>query len=221
MSWWTLGEGHGYRGGELELFRITCPFCMERGNFSTAFHAEKKKSNSDKTLNFDTLECGNCRGYVMVLWSASEYGYGNSLYNYRVLPWPQNYEKYPEHWPDTLGRYWIQAKRSLKEENWDAAALMARSALQFALRDHGAKKGSLKSEIADLYSKGILPPNMKDWSEEVRELGNESAHPSPSAKATDQEDARDIVKFLDFLAEYLYDLPHQISEYRKRNTEED
>lgn len=65
-SWWQLGEGHGSRGHELAMYQITCPFCMERGNFKTAFHAEKKKPNSEKKLNFDTLECGNCKGYVMV-----------------------------------------------------------------------------------------------------------------------------------------------------------
>ena len=69
-SWWQLGEGSGHRGESLATHQITCPFCMERGNFEIAFHAEKKKANSDKKLNFDTLKCGNCSGYVMVLWSA-------------------------------------------------------------------------------------------------------------------------------------------------------
>ena len=30
------------------------------------------------------------------------------------------------------------------------------------------------------------------------------------------QDARDIINFLDFLLRYLYDLPRQITEYRKR-----
>ena len=81
-SWWQLGEA-GYRGGELALHRITCPFCMEMGNFEIAFHAEKKKPNSNKKLNFDTLKCANCNGYVMVLWSASEYS--RSLHDYHVF----------------------------------------------------------------------------------------------------------------------------------------
>ena len=87
----------------------------------------------------------------------------------------------------------------LKEtfENWDAAALMARSALQAALRNHQAQGHSLKQEIDDLASKGILPPNMKDWSDHIRELGNDSAHPGPILP--DPQDAHDIVSFLDFL----------------------
>ncbi|MBU0676855.1 MAG: DUF4145 domain-containing protein [Verrucomicrobia bacterium] len=219
-SWWSLGEGSGQYGHDLALYEITCPFCMEAGNFKTAFHAEKKKPSGSKKLNFDTLECGNCKGYVMVLWSASTMGGSHGIHAYRVLPWPLKLERYPKHWPETIGRYWLQAKRNLRDENWDAAALMARSALQVALRAKEAQGGGLKREIDDLAAKGILPPIMKDWSDNVRELGNESAHPKPEQEATDPQDARDVVRFLDFLLEYLYDLPHQIEEYQGRTQEE-
>jgi hypothetical protein len=103
-----------------------------------------------------------------------------------------------------------------KGENWDAAAVMARSALQAALRDCQAKGHNLKQEIDDLASKGILPPNMKDWSDHVRELGNDSAHPNSRQAPTNPQDARDIASFLDFLLEYLYALPYQIEQYRER-----
>lgn len=219
-SWWQLGEGYGYQGNELQFYRITCPFCMERGNFNRVFHAEKKKPNSKKKLNFDTFECGNCKGYVMVLWSAAEYDFGPGIHDYHVLPWPFKLEKYPEHWPEDIGRYWLQAKRSIRDENWDAAAVMARSALQLALRNFEAQGKNLKQEIDDLAAKGILPPIMKEWSDHVRELGNVSAHPVPSQGPPSPQDARDIVSFLDFLLEYLYDLPHQIQQYRGRANKE-
>ena len=82
MSWWELGES-GLSGGQLGLHRITCAFCMETGNFKLEHHAEKKKPNSRKTLNFDTYECGNCAGYVMVLWSVSEFG--AKIHDYHVF----------------------------------------------------------------------------------------------------------------------------------------
>ncbi len=156
-SWWQLGEHSGYSGEELELGRITCPFCEERGNFDTARHAEKKKPNGAKTLNFDTLACGSCKGYVMCLWSAGSSG----LHDYRVLPWPMRVEKHPEHWPADVGRFWLQAHRSLADENWGAAAVMARSALQAALRGQGAAGVNLKQEIADLASRGLLRPSSR------------------------------------------------------------
>ncbi len=213
-SWWQLGEWSGVQGNELALYQITCPFCMERGNFELAFRAQKKKPNATKILYFDTYKCGSCNGYVMVLWSASSFG---RVHNYEVLPWPLKFEKYPEHWPTSIGRYWLQAKQNIHAENWDAAAVMARSALQLALRDYNAKGNGLKQEIEDLANKGILPPIMKEWSDQVRELGNVSAHPKPSQDPANPEDARDIVEFLDFLIEYLYNLPHRIKKYRERD----
>lgn len=116
----------------------------------------------------------------MCLWSASY-----ELHDYKVLPWPLHWEKHPEYWPEAVGRYWLQAKRSLADENWDAAAVMARSALQVTLRDHKATGANLKQEIDDLACKGLLPANMKEWSDHVRELGNSSAHPKPDQTATD------------------------------------
>jgi hypothetical protein len=221
-SWWSLGEGYGQRGDKLGVYQITCPFCMERGNFKTAFHAEKKHHRDRKVLNFDTLECGNCKGYVMVLWSASSMNCmpGDGLYDYRVLPWPMQFDSFPEHWPEDIGRYWLQAKRNLRDANWDAAALMARSSLQLAVRDQKAEGQGLKAEIKDLARKGILPPLMKDWSDNVKELGDETAHPKPGQKATDPQDAKDVVRFLDFLLRYLYTLPYEIRLYRERKNGE-
>lgn len=214
-SWWDLGEGYGHMGNELASYQITCAFCLERGNWQVEHRAVKKKPNSSKALHFDTLKCGNCAGYVMVLWSVSEFG-GNGLHDYRVLPWPTRVEDFPKHWPEAVGRYWVQAHRSLKDENWDAAAVMARSALQTALRDRGATGRTLKDEIDGLAAKGLLPPHIREWAHELRALGNESAHPEPSANKSDREDVRDVVEFLDFLLQYLYTLPYEIQKYRER-----
>jgi uncharacterized protein DUF4145 len=216
-SWWQLGEGSGFSGNTMEVWRLQCAFCLEKGNFALAFHAEKKKPNSGKKLNFDLYQCRNCMGYAHVLWSAQEFASSmRGLYAYHVLPWPIAKADPSENWPDAVQRFWTQAHESLKGENWDAAAVMARSALQFAMRDKGATKGNLYTEIEDLANKGTLHPLMKDWSHEVRELGNDSAHPDPNAQPTEAEDARDIVQFLDFLLTYLYDLPKHISDYRQR-----
>jgi hypothetical protein len=218
-SWWQLGEGSGFSGNELELYRLTCPFCLERGNFALEHRAQKKKANSKKVLNFDTWCCGNCAGYVLVLWSAQEYPGSRGLYSYQVLPWPLKLDAFPEHWPEAVGRYWLQAHRSLGEENWDAAAVMSRSAMQVALREKDAAGKSLKQEIDDLATKGVLPPHMREWAHELRELGNDSAHPDPGQAKTQKDDAKDVIEFLDFMLQYLYNLPHQIEQYRRRRSE--
>ena len=216
-SWWDLGDWSGYRGNELALHEVNCPFCHERGNFSFAHRADKKKPNASKVLHFDTLKCGTCAGYVMVLWSTNNFG---GMHDFRVLPWPLRRQKAPEHWPDSVGRFWLQAHRSYADENWDAAAVMARSAVQAALRAHDAQGRNLKEEIDDLAERGLLPPHMKDWAHELRELGNESAHPIAEGNKPSRGDVQDIIEFLDFLFQYLYNLPHEIQQYRKRRAKD-
>jgi hypothetical protein len=99
MSWWSLGEGVGQMGTELADWQVACAFCGETGNWGLEHHAEKKKPNEAKRLNFDTLKCGNCGGYVMVLGSA-----GHGLHDYKVLSWPLKYSQHPKHWPPDIGR---------------------------------------------------------------------------------------------------------------------
>ena len=201
----------------MEMRRLTCPFCEEEGNFAIAHHAEKKKASSSKTLNFDLFQCRNCMAYVHVFWSASEHSIGHSLYDFMVLPWPINGKARPsDNWPPDVQRYWSQARESLRIKSWDAVAVMARSAVQLTMRDKGATGKDLYHEIEDLATKGTLPPLMREWSHEVRELGNDSAHPRAGAPPTTQEDARDIVEFLDSLLLYLYEYPKRISDYRAR-----
>lgn len=219
-SWWELGETLGNSGNKPELWRIECAFCGEKGNFERAFHGEKKKSGTvNKKLNFDVYQCGNCMGFVHVLWSAgSDWGHG--LYAMQVLPWPLDTKPKPsENWPKGMHRFWVQAHHSLAHENWDAANVMARSAVQFIVRDKGAKDAKLKAQIDDLVTKGVLHPLMKDWANEVRIVANESAHPeAPIPEDATPQDSLDIVNFLDLLLAYLYDLPKQIENFRKRKT---
>lgn len=186
------------------------------------FSKYAEKPNSDKRLNFDVYKCVNCAGFVHVLWSANEYGIGHGLYSFKGLPWPIDAKPEPsENWPVGMRRFWIQAHDSLVNENRDAANVMARSALQFVVREKGAVDAKLKVQIDDLVKKGVLHPLMKDWADEVRLLANESAHPeAPVPADVTPQDAKDILNFLDLLLFYLYDLPKQIENYRQRKSPE-
>jgi len=216
-SWWDLGEWSGFSGNTLDLRDLVCAFCNERGQFVVEHHAEKKRPNGRKVLNFDTLRCSNCSNFALAFWSASS-DYGSGMHDRKVVPWALNVSSYPKHWPDDVGRFWLQAHRNLRDGNLDAACVMARSALQVTLRLHKAEGANLKQEIADLAKKGLLPPIVREWSDNVRELGNDSAHPRPGQVAASPRDAQDIVQFLDFLLEYLLDLPQRINAYRARKS---
>ncbi len=220
MDWWDLGEWSGTMGNKLALSQITCAFCGEEGNFEIVQHLERKKpGGSGKVLNYDTLKCGNCGNYMFAFWSAAATHIGGAgIHAFRTLPWYRSTTKHPKHWPDDIGNYWVEARRSIEGKNWTAAALMARSAIQLVARAKGAKGKNLKEEIEDLADKGLILPVMKEWAHEVRELGNEGTHPKPGTKGTGEKDAKDVVEFLSFLMTVMYDLPKEIAEFRKRKT---
>ena len=214
MSWWELGEWSGKQGNELALYEVTCAFCGVKGNFETVAHLERKKPGvSTKKLNYDTLKCGECGNFMFVFWSG-----GRGLHSFRVLPWYNETTAHPEHWPTDIGKFWLEARRSLEGKNWTAASVMARSGIQLIARSHNANGKNLKEEIDDLADKGVLLPIMKEWAHEVRDVGNEGAHPKPGSTGTDAKDARDVVEFFSQLMTVLYDLPKQIADYRARKT---
>lgn len=228
-SWWQLGEGYGQLGNTLALHQIECAFCDEKGGWELVHREEKKQPNDGKVLFFDTYKCGNCAGFVMVLWSASE-DYRKAVYSnrtlhaYRVLPWPLKIGDGSENWPPTIRRYWKQAHKAQLDGNYDSAAIMARSTLQAITRHQGVKAKDLYTEIELLVQKSAIPQILADWSHEVRELGNPVAHPQISVEldedhATDPKDAEDILEFMDYLLRYIYDIPAQIDEYRERRKE--
>jgi Domain of unknown function (DUF4145) len=190
------------------------------GRFETVQHIQRKKPGSSrKVLNYDTLQCGNCGNFMFVFWSAGEHSHGSgAMHGYHVLPWHWSTTTYPKHWPDDVGRYWVEARRSIEAKNWTAAALMARSAIQLVARSHGAKGSILKQEIDDLADKGLILRIMKDWSHEVRELANEGTHPQPGSTGTNEKDAKNVVEFLTFLMRVMHELPKQIEDFRKRKT---
>ncbi|HSX15828.1 MAG TPA: DUF4145 domain-containing protein [Candidatus Saccharimonadales bacterium] len=215
-SWWQFGEGMGQFGTELALYQIQCAFCTERGNWEIVNRETKKKPNGRKVLYFDTYKCGGCANFIMVFWTPSEDSVGgHGLHAYRTIPFALGDYEGADYWPNNVTRNWKQAHKALARDDYDAAVLMARSAVQAIVRNKKAKKGKLKAEIDDLVERGVLPLVMSKLAHEVRELANDSAHPEDEDYSADPQDAKDIVEFLDTMLEYVYDLPHKINQRRE------
>ncbi len=207
-GWWSLGEHSGYNGNELALWRVGCGFCGEEGNWELVHHQERSNQKKKK-LNYDTYKCVACGNLTMVFWSG-----GGGLHDYHQVPWTRRATNFPKHWPEEVGRYWLQAQRSIEDSNWDAAVVMARSALQLLLRHEKAQGGTLVKEIEDLAGKGLLPPIVRDWAHGLRLLGNDAAHPQPGGEGVTEKDARHVVNFLRVLLTLLRDLPEDIKKFR-------
>jgi hypothetical protein len=162
----------------------------------------RRQKNAQPTAKNFTLKCGNCAAYVLAFWSGSRNG---TIHQEYLLPSPILVSRAPAEWPNDVGRNWVEAHRSLVVANWSAAAMTARSALQAAVRQQGGSGRDLRTEIDALAAKGILPPLMQDWSTQIRELGNDGAHPKPGQSPPC---AKDLLPSRHLLPQLL---PHQPS----------
>jgi len=77
-----------------------------------------------------------------------------------------------------------------------AAVIMARSALQRAVRVLNPYRGSLNQELDNLAANGIITRQLRANADEVRLSGNDVAHPEELGEVT-ADDAEDSLTFLD------------------------
>jgi hypothetical protein len=217
QSWWEFGDGSGYEGND-PYYRLTCAFCGQRGNFAIAAHVQKVQPNGHKKLNYDIATCANCSNAHLVFWSVALHSGRMPTHGVLQVPWPLGGKADPsENWPEQVGRYCMQAKDNLARNNYEMAIVAARTSLQCVARDKGAAGRNLAADIDDVARNADLPTNMKEWAHVViRDPGNENAHPAVGQPAATRQEARDVIGYLDFLLEYVYDLPAKIQEFRER-----
>src|SRR5690606_10501977 len=94
-----------------------------------------------------------------------------------------------------------------------ASAVMARRTLEAIAVDNGETSGTLAQKLTKMSEKGILQPNLSDWSKEVRLIGNKGAHFDPM-DIVSKEDAQQLLNFIRNLLKYLYELPAELNRRR-------
>lgn len=211
MTWWRdLGRSHGYQG-TFSVHRLKCPFCSSRGAFKKVFNAYRTLELG-LLIHSEVFECNECGNYTFVMWGGEA---SRNLHDFVQFPTLTDPEA-PDYWPEQIGSSYVQAEKSLNSESWDAAAAMARRAIQATIRSMlGKSQGQLRDEITKLVEMQMLPKTMGEWAGEVRELGNVGAHPDEIEKHVAPEDAKAIVRFTRYFILYAVDIPHEIDEYRK------
>ena len=93
--------------------------------------------------------------------------------------------------------------------SYRAAILLARSVLEACAKDKGITTGSLSSKINELAERNIISTQIRDEAHEIRFFGNEMAHGDFTQKIS-EEDAADMLGFLDTVLEYVYQMPAAI-----------
>jgi hypothetical protein len=83
----------------------------------------------------------------------------------------------PEHLPDNVSRFFIQAKGCLQRRDFDAAGMMCRKALEATIKEKDpGGTGKLFGRIESLHEKSKITPDLKEWAHAIRESGNDASH---------------------------------------------
>jgi Domain of unknown function (DUF4145) len=228
MRWWELlRDGACGRGETFDASELVCPYCRGRGSFSRVFRqVQPDESNHSGGIYSDVWKCAGCGNCAFVIWRTDPYPSPHGLqgaHRFSVAPSrrpdPKDFAVSENlQWPKSVGDAYVEACKSIATEAWNAAAAMARRAVQAATRAAGAKPGHPVDEIKQLQSVGKLTTLLADWANEVRLLGNVGAHPGDDVPVT-AADARQVTDFAFQLATHLFTFPAEIEEHRKRRKE--
>ncbi|NIH74432.1 hypothetical protein FHV99_001639 [Ochrobactrum sp. P20RRXII] len=134
---------------------------------------------------------------------------------YRVVEmWPiPSPAPIPQHLPAEVEKAFKGAERNFfMEDGEDAAAMLYRRSLDIAIRiKYPEMKGLLAPRIAELTKKGLLPPQMKEWADHIRLIGNDGAH---EPEGVSKEDLDPMRYFTEAFLRYFITIPFQVSLHR-------
>lgn len=94
-----------------------------------------------------------------------------------------------------------------------AALLLARRVVESTAKDRGITSGTLVAKIDALCEQEEAPVLIKESAHEIRSIGNEVAHGDLDDDVT-QEDANDVLRFMDELLNAIYQQPARLAAYR-------
>ena len=105
--------------------------------------------------------------------------------------------------PANIAKSYQEARRSLRGQNFMAAALLCRRAIELVCKHFEAGGKWLPDKVTDLHARAIIDHRMRDWSLHVlRYHGNNAAH--DDTEEVSSEDAADAVAFTKAIIWHLF-----------------
>jgi hypothetical protein len=119
----------------------------------------------------------------------------------------------PEHLSPPVEKAFRSAERNFNApDGEDAAAMLYRRAIDVAIKEkHPDVKGMLAARIQTLVKKGLLPPSMKDWGDQIRLIGNDGAH---EPEGVTMEDLKPMRGFTEAFLRYFISIPFEVARAR-------
>ncbi|MGB3947975.1 MAG: DUF4145 domain-containing protein [Bacteroidia bacterium] len=202
---------------------MKCPHCL------IEFHDNQKEVNlpEDVEGQWDVLSknCPNCRKNILFLrnfkWRSIGGGHHirEVISDFLIRPKIANRPPVPIEVPKEFASDYNEACLVLADSPKASAALSRRS-LQHIIREKlGVKKKDLFQEIQEVIDKGMLPTDLLESIDSIRNVGNFAAHPIKSQSTgeivdVEPHEAEWNLDVLEMLFEYLFVRPEAIKKKR-------
>jgi hypothetical protein len=178
-------------------FSLVCPYCDVHSTFTfgTSFG------------NSSIYECDKCSGLVLLIFEDRKV----------VDQYPKRIPQLDDSIPSEVANDYIEAIKCFDVGANKASVVMCRRALQTSVIERGAKRHKLTQQIDELFKKGIITKDIKDWAHEIRLTGNIGAHPDEDGlKDVTPKDAEELIRFIEEYLNYVYVMPSKVTAKRTR-----
>jgi len=189
---------------------FVCPHC---GVYST-FRVSAEHKNEYWGGYAQILNCNYCHQHVYVVLGEkiTEDSRGNKISQEVIVEsYPKRVPKMHESITKNIADDYIEAIKCLDVGANKGAIAMCRRALQSSALEKGASKDKLIDQIDELWEKGIITKDIREWAHEIRLSGNIGAHPNEDGLMNvTAEDAKGMIEFLERYFEYVYVMPYKV-----------
>lgn len=178
--------------------RFRCGYCGERVGSDKAYWAKGYRDSGDAYHETDVNDkiyiCPNC---TKPTYFTNDEQYPGSPFGNKV-----------EGIPEAVEHLYNEARQCTTVQSYTAAVMVCRKILMNIAVDKGANEGINFIEYVDyLNGKNYIPPDGKDWVDQIRLKGNEANHEIVIMK---KDDAEDLITFVEMLLKFIYEFPSKV-----------
>jgi len=112
-----------------------------------------------------------------------------------------------EYLPEDVAHLYDEARQCTTVGAYTAAVLLCRKLLMHVAVAQGAQPGTgFQEYVKYLDEEGWVPPNGKEWVDDIRAIGNEANH---EIRVVSRDEAEDLMTFMEGLLRYMYEFPRR------------
>ncbi|WP_083090161.1 DUF4145 domain-containing protein [Actinomyces vulturis] len=204
---------------------ITCGWCQAYTNVELVSSIALVKRDPTHDLYGLTAAflCLSCRNLNTAQWLSNE-----MISDERLVDWEDLSENNRVFWhprpgskkefkdvPKTISYAASEAWTCHTNDCYRAAVIMARSVVEAAAKMQGHAKGTLAQKIEEMSEAGLIRPALAEQINEIRYMGNESAHGDLDSEIT-SDDASEVLGLMNELLNELWQAPARARRLRER-----